>query len=69
MARTTRIMKTGGNNRMSKNQGRGEPVEKNTGKAEKVILIKGADKSALGPDSVITNKASELAWNKKKGKK
>jgi len=54
---------------MSKNQGRGEPVKKNTGKAEKVILIKGADKSILGPSSVVTDKESELAWNKKKGKK
>ena len=54
---------------MNKNQGRGEPVEKNTGKAEKVILIKGADKSILGPESVVTDKESELAWNKKKLKR
>jgi hypothetical protein len=38
-------------------------------KAEKVICIKGADKSALGTDSVITTKRSELTWNKGKNKK
>jgi hypothetical protein len=32
--------------------------------AEKVILIPDADKSALGKGSPITNKRSELAWNK-----
>lgn len=41
-----------------------------TGKeAEKVILIPDADESALGKDSVITNKKSELVWNKNKNKK
>lgn len=45
-------------------------MDKNKGKpAEKVILIKDADKSALGKDSVITNKESELAWNKPKKRK
>lgn len=39
---------------------------KTSKEAEKVILIPDADKSALGKDSVITNKASELVWNKKK---
>ena len=38
-------------------------------KAEKVIYIEDADKSVLGRDSVITNKRSELVWNKKKNKK
>jgi hypothetical protein len=37
--------------------------------AEKVILIPDADKSALGKDSPITNKVSELVWNKGKSKK
>ena len=36
--------------------------------AEKVIYIEDADKSELGKDSVITNKRSELIWNKKKNK-
>ena len=37
---------------------------KATKEAEKVILIPDADKSALGKDSPITNKESELAWKK-----
>ena len=37
-------------------------------KAEKVILIRGADKSVLGEDSVITDKPEELAWKKKRPK-
>ena len=40
--------------------------QKPSKEAEKVILIPDADKSALGKDSVITNKESELVWNKKK---
>jgi len=39
-------------------------MDKKKQKTEKVILIPDADKSALGKDSVITNKASELVWNK-----
>ena len=41
-------------------------TNKKENKVEKVILIRGADKSALGKDSVITDKESELAWNKKR---
>ena len=36
----------------------------NTKKTAKVVLIKGADKSLLGPDSIVTDKESELEWNK-----
>ena len=42
---------------------------KTSKEAEKVIFISDADKSALGKDSVITNKRSELVWNKNKNKK
>jgi len=41
-----------------------EKPRKFTGKAAKVILIKDADKSILGPESVVTDKESELEWNK-----
>jgi hypothetical protein len=33
-------------------------------KVEKLICIEGADKSLLGPDSIFTDKESELRWNK-----
>jgi NAD(P)H-hydrate repair Nnr-like enzyme with NAD(P)H-hydrate dehydratase domain len=41
-----------------------ERPRKFTGEAAKVVLIKGADKSILGKDSVVTDKESELEWNK-----
>jgi len=36
----------------------------NTKPSAKVVLIKGADKSLLGPESIVTDKESELDWNK-----
>ena len=41
-----------------------EKPRKFTGEAAKVILIKDADKSILGPESVVTDKESELEWVK-----
>jgi len=41
-----------------------ERPRKFTGKAAKVVLIKGADKSILGPESIVIDKESELEWNK-----
>jgi hypothetical protein len=41
-----------------------EKPRKFTGKAAKVVLIKGADKSILGPESIVTDTESELDWNK-----
>ncbi|MGA2670450.1 MAG: hypothetical protein ABSF21_03405 [Dehalococcoidia bacterium] len=41
-----------------------ERPRESRGKAAKVVLIRGADKSILGPDSIVTDKESELEWNK-----
>ena len=41
-----------------------KPKEAKEQPAEKLIYIADADESELGKDSVITNKRSELTWNK-----
>ena len=42
----------------------GDRPRKFTGKAAKVVLIKGADPALYAPETVVTDKESELEWNK-----